>query len=28
MRTEVNAYIGDGSLIVTPADIQTDLIIV
>ncbi len=28
MRSEVNAWVGDGELIVTPADYQTDLIIV
>lgn len=28
MRTEVNAYVGDGRVVVTPADYQRDLIIV
>jgi len=28
MRTEVNAYVGDGELVVTPVEYQRDMMIV
>ena len=28
VRSEVNAYVGDGSLLVTPGDVQRDLFVV